>query len=301
LSFAAFGADGRIPIPGGTAAYAITAPGSYYLTGDLTVASGSYAIQVASNLVTLDLNGHTVSYTNGGAGNAIDAGGYASVRVTNGIVSGGYWGVGCFGSGTDVRVDHLTITGCVEGGINVAGPDAMHRVRARVENNVVALASSGPEYGIHGDYLDGAQIEGNTLQGGFQAVLGIFHSTSCSIARNIVTNGGNLGLLLRDSTSCAVLYNTVCGNPSVGIYLWYLDSPASFNQVSYNTCSKNAHGVYLDNASNNTVDWNECADNSGYGVYVSGTATIYDFNRCQNNTKANYYAAGGNTDGGHNL
>jgi len=54
VSFAAFGADGRIPIPGGTSERLISAPGSYYLTGDITTGDGA-ALAITASDVTLDL------------------------------------------------------------------------------------------------------------------------------------------------------------------------------------------------------------------------------------------------------
>src|ERR1700674_2893120 len=52
------------------APFIITQPGSYYLTTNLTVPSGD-AIDIATNRVTLDLNGFTIPST------ANPAGGYA--------------------------------------------------------------------------------------------------------------------------------------------------------------------------------------------------------------------------------
>ena len=50
----------RTPIS--SAPYTISQPGSYYLTANLTVASGD-AIDINANGVTLDLNGFTISST----------------------------------------------------------------------------------------------------------------------------------------------------------------------------------------------------------------------------------------------
>src|SRR6188768_715136 len=52
--------EARTPIS--SAPFTITAPGSYYLIGNLSVSSGN-AIVIATNDVTLDLNGFTISST----------------------------------------------------------------------------------------------------------------------------------------------------------------------------------------------------------------------------------------------
>lgn len=48
--------EARTPIPGGTAPYTISASGSYYLTGNITVATGDVITSTAAD-VTIDLNG----------------------------------------------------------------------------------------------------------------------------------------------------------------------------------------------------------------------------------------------------
>lgn len=83
-----------------TAPYTISQPGSYYLTGNITVASGD-AIVITSDDVSLDLNGFTIrstytvavspeNPTGGSSGNAINISGDRSrLTVRNGsIVSG---------------------------------------------------------------------------------------------------------------------------------------------------------------------------------------------------------------------
>src|SRR5438105_9353803 len=52
--------EARKPLPGGTAAITISQPGSYYLTGNLSVASGD-GITISVDKVALDLNGFTIS------------------------------------------------------------------------------------------------------------------------------------------------------------------------------------------------------------------------------------------------
>ena len=79
--------EARTPLAGGSTAITISAQGSYYLTGSLTVASGD-AITITAANVTLDLGGFTIATT------ATTPGGYAvkiaarRVTVSNGIVAG---------------------------------------------------------------------------------------------------------------------------------------------------------------------------------------------------------------------
>ncbi len=52
--------DARIPITNSSTPVTISTPGSYYLTTNLTVSNGN-PITIATNNVTLDLNGCTVA------------------------------------------------------------------------------------------------------------------------------------------------------------------------------------------------------------------------------------------------
>lgn len=86
--------EARTPIPKGPAIpiagphFIISQPGSYYLTGNITV-STSDAIRVASNDVTLDLNGFTVRSSledqDSGAGIRV-LGSRARLTVKNGSI-----------------------------------------------------------------------------------------------------------------------------------------------------------------------------------------------------------------------
>ena len=76
----------RTPIS--TASFSISAPGSYYLTANLT---GSFGIIIAANDVTLDLNGFAVtgSSNNVGPGIRVNAG-HSNIEIRNGTISN--WG-----------------------------------------------------------------------------------------------------------------------------------------------------------------------------------------------------------------
>lgn len=102
--------DGRIAIPGGTAAVVLSNPGSYVLTGNLSVA-GSNALTINASNVTLDLNGFTIS---GGTSTGISAieitDSRSNVRVRNGLVVGGNAGVRV-GICTYIILEDLQVSG----------------------------------------------------------------------------------------------------------------------------------------------------------------------------------------------
>jgi hypothetical protein len=124
----------RTPIPGGTAAVTIAAPGSYYLTGNIAVTTGD-AVTISADNVTLDLNGFTISstaYPANGSGIELTDNRH-HVLIRNGhisgtvyFVSGGTGGNG-FNNGVhsgsvwpdDVTVEDLTIYGVAQSGIAI--------------------------------------------------------------------------------------------------------------------------------------------------------------------------------------
>lgn len=121
--------EARTPIS--SVPYFINSSGSYYLTKNLTVSSGS-AITINVNDVTLDLNGFTLFSTQNPASSAsaiTAVSGVRNVAIANGTISSGvtlsggnYSGSG-FGYGiylanaVTARVSHVSVTGCVNHGI----------------------------------------------------------------------------------------------------------------------------------------------------------------------------------------
>jgi hypothetical protein len=123
----------RVPIS--SAPFTISQPGSYYLTTNLTV-SGGNAITIATNGVTLDLNGFTISSTtNPASGTAVLIGsGLRNIAIQNGHIQGGVtnngsgvfsgpgFGYGIYYTGSapqNVRVSGVSVSGCQYHGIYV--------------------------------------------------------------------------------------------------------------------------------------------------------------------------------------
>ncbi len=133
--------------------YVISNPGSYRLTGNLTVSGTADAIDLFATNVTIDLNGFSIT----GAGG----------------VSGGA-GVNSFTNGS-VTVENGTITGftgqaAIEMGIN----GIVKNVRA-----------TGNNFGITGGA--GSLISGNTINGNS---IGLNCPSTCGWGGNVLTGNG---------------------------------------------------------------------------------------------------------------
>jgi len=122
--------DTRVKIPGGTVVYSITQPGSYLLTGNMTMSTGD-AIFISSDNVTLDLNGFNLTNTAGvpGASAGVStSGNRQNIIIRNGTIRGGtsygsgaYSGTGfhygiSIGSGSkNVAVENIAVSGVKRG------------------------------------------------------------------------------------------------------------------------------------------------------------------------------------------
>ncbi|MBK8479512.1 MAG: hypothetical protein IPL39_25505 [Opitutaceae bacterium] len=133
--------DGILGIDHGTnGAFTIKNPGSYYLTGNLTVTSGD-AITINSANVTLDLGGFTVSSSSAGsAGSGVTtAPGVFGITIRNGFIRGGVTSAtnGFNGPGLrhgietstthNVHVEDVTVQGLVGSGITIASGSGIIR------------------------------------------------------------------------------------------------------------------------------------------------------------------------------
>jgi len=121
----------RTPIS--SAPTTLTQPGSYYLTTNIAVTTGN-AITITADNVTLDLNGFTASSTEASpAGTGIMlSGDRAHIHICNGHIkgnvtySGGFYsgngfsnGIKSSGNPRNVRVTGVSVSGCLNDGINV--------------------------------------------------------------------------------------------------------------------------------------------------------------------------------------
>ena len=255
----------RIPIdatrtPGdGDATFRITAPGSYYLTKNLTGESGKVGILVAADNVTIDLNGFTLA----GAGNSrgIDtpagSSGPENTTVRNGTVTN--WGIGArlrdkarvekvsflrnVGSGLSCGEAAL-IVDCVatnngESGI-AAGRSSIIRSTVAHANTLIGIAAGTSSavinctanlngaFGIQAQ--DHSTVQGCAADGNLST--GINGQHRATIIDCTSTNNGGFGVSTLDSSliqRCSVSKNRGEAGIRVGSRCQVLDSIADEN------------------------------------------------------------------------
>jgi hypothetical protein len=130
-------ADGRVEVnqsavlAAGGFPFRILSPGSYLLTGDLSVPLGVTAIQIGANDVTLDLNGFAIRGPHACGSGGCSAGSTIGIEalpvmselardttVRNGTVAG--FGGNCLDLGAGARVERLVVRRCGGSGIRAA-------------------------------------------------------------------------------------------------------------------------------------------------------------------------------------
>lgn len=196
------------------APYFILTPGSYYLTTNLTVSSGG-AIAIATNNVTLDLNGFTISSTaSPAAGTAIlltGSGSRVNVSIYNGhssssatnTVAGVFGGSG-FGDGIyylvatppiNVRVKDVLVAGVLNNGIVLNTGNA-----TVVESCTVNVA--GYQGIIAGNVANSTAL--------YCGNLGIYAETAQNCKSHAVGGGTGVGISATTASNC-VGYNSSNG------------------------------------------------------------------------------------------
>lgn len=188
--------EARTPISGATT---ISTPGSYYLTGNINVASGN-GINITTDNVTLDLNGFTISSTaSAPSGNGVNINGLRShVTIRNGNIRGtttfaaGAFTTGGFASGisntilasANLHVSEVKISGVANSGIDfvLATPDS----RNVVEHCSVSVCSS---YGIRSGRVRFCDVD----TAGTDAILAT--SAAYCFGQSVGTTAGDDGIV----------------------------------------------------------------------------------------------------------
>jgi hypothetical protein len=176
------GAPG-VTVDGVTGAITITAPGSYYLTGNLTTTGTASCINVGNHTCTIDLNGFIVSRTtgteSGSAGILIAGASGQKVMIRNGHIRGGGTSAGfataILKSGGDLGSVHVENVHCanVRNGIVLNYLDGRNTVRnCSVEN-------SGGE-GIRAEVVTGCVVNNTVLHGIFGDII-----TECTVKQTL--------------------------------------------------------------------------------------------------------------------
>lgn len=270
-----------------TAQFRITAPGSYYLTGNITGVSGKSAIVIATGHVSLDLMGFTVQGAAGALSGVLLAGFHGGIAVRNGTVAG-------FPQSGVQLFDPDRAEGCLIEGISSSGNGGMG-IGAGVNAVVRACQAFGNgDTGIAAG--NNSSIEGCVAQanGGRGFLVGLSNTLrGCSALENLAdgfsVNGDGLvvdcvargnageGFQLNSSSAWRCLADQ---NGASGFFAdqhgVISDCAASFNMQ---------HGVRAESGC--MIVSNLCRSNgaasAGAGVHITGEDSRVEGNNCVGN------------------
>ncbi|MDB6023218.1 MAG: Parallel beta-helix repeat [Pedosphaera sp.] len=306
-----------------TNTFIISAPGSYYLTGNLTGDSGKHGISIQANDVTLDLNGFALIGGGGGAFRGVNVPlAQKNFSIRNGTVRG--WTDG--GVRTDVAIntlaeklrlsDNLGATGlvigngaardCVSAGnatgfvvgngaqikdcsatANTTGFSAGDRSHV---NNCIATINTSTGFSCT-SFVTLVDCTSSRNAGVGISVQGNCNVTRCNASRNDVDG-------LTTGPGCTVAGCTAGNNGYNGISVdtgsTVQNCTARVNgsagvgcsascQLLGNTCDANNRGVYT-SGNGNRIDGNSCSANTLHGYSISGSNNLLVRNSAHANT-----------------
>lgn len=263
-----------------TGAVTISQPGSYYLTTNITVTSGD-AITIATNGVTLDLNGFTILSTEASpTSTAIVLTGVKDIHISNGFIRGGVtnngFGVysgpgfanGIYGPGQDpanVHVTGVSVSGCLYQGIYLSYNNSSEvefcTVRSVGASGILADNIS------HCTAVDCGSIAISAPSGSAADCLGQCTGLDTAIYGKVVNNcrgfGPGGGITAVTAENCIAEGGTYHGLTATTANNCYGTSSGAYNGIDADTVN-NCRGT-----SNNGYGVNAIVANNSYGFSVS--------------------------------
>lgn len=262
-------------VAGTLSVFTISAPGSYYLTGNVVGVAGKNGIRIAAANVTLDLNGFTVQGVSASlSGIIVDLGLTTGVSIVNGSVTGwGEYGINGQSVGAG-RLCGVVATFNTLDGMRLSGGTISDCV-AR-QNTGMGIRGSGSTAISHCD----ATSNGSD---------GIFTGSYCTVTDCLANNNGGIGI---SATAGTQIRNCSSGANALDGILCGVGCT-----VSGNTCDGNGTGASLNagiraTGPDNLIEGNNCT-RGDRGIQLDGAGCFVTHNVCSGNT-INWNVAGGN-------
>lgn len=278
--------------------FKITAPGSYYLTGNLIglFATGKHGIEIATSEVTVDLSGYRIS---GGAstldGIHVADAGLKNIAIRNGTITN--WG----GAGVNARDAIGGVITCVRAAGN--GDTGIYAGTGFVVQDCAATDNSTGITANRGSTIQSGASSTNNGSGitvlpycsvidctaASNLAFGIFAQNYSRISGCAASNNGGWGIQVL--AGCSVVDSLAASNGSGGI------QTSTGSLIKDNSCDRNGTGSnpgpgILIGAGDNRVEGNNCT-NADWGIRVEGAGNIIVRNTCSGNT-TNWSIVAGN-------
>jgi len=273
-----------------TTQFAITQPGSYYLTGNITSVSNKSGIFIETNDVTLDLNGFEM-IGNSGYADAIDV---SSLGVRNTVIRNGAlrnWDTGVAALNGYCELEHVRVYGCTNNGFDL-GEHCLVKNCTAVNNGT--LNTAGMQLG------DGCVVIDCLVCSNYYGISG---GSDCLISGCIVSTNADLGIGLADNgnvSKCVADFDVegvVLGdNGQIFQCVANANSDHGIFAVlgcTIKECAANGNGIGINVSEGGSVVMNNSASGNAVGIQTTGTG-----NRIENNQTINNSEYGINSSGG---
>ncbi|MFN7973521.1 MAG: right-handed parallel beta-helix repeat-containing protein [Acidobacteriota bacterium] len=250
----------RIAIPGGAGTVAITASGSYYLTGNRTGVAGSHGITISTggSSCTLDLNGFSLMGVPGSATGIYIQDGYRVV-IRNGSVYG--FGQNGVDTGNAVGVLLESVDAVSNGGMGFKGV-AIRAAGCTARGNTLqgfylyggsvldrcsAISNGSNGFDLAGDIARDCTATGNQFAG--------FDAFGGAVERCMAIGNVTVGI---DASLGTLVIDNECASSATGILISGDETLVKGNVVRHNTTgiSGSAAGLVVGNmATQNTTNY----------------------------------------------
>ena len=301
--------------------FVISAPGSYYLTGNITGVAGKRGINIAASDVTVDLNGFAIV----GVASSLDgitvSGTRTNISLLNGTVRA--WsgdGINAVNA-SNVQCRDLRLSGNTLKGLNAGATSSVVNCTALGNSSTgiaVGLGSTvtnctADSNSVHGFTAEsGSTINGCTAYANGQR--GISVGDGCTVTGSTVRSSVQDGIVT--GFDCTVDHCTVRRSDGNGIVAsvgnTVSDCTVGFNgihgivvasdsQIRHNVCRQNGRinqgtGILVQGGQNR-IDENQLTGNTGFGVHCTVGGNVVIRNVAGASGFANWFMEGTNSFG----
>ncbi len=257
-----------------TATCRITAPGSYYLSGNLTGQVGKNGIVIASAGVTIDLGGFELAGVPGSLSGIFAEANADNVALKGGTVrSWGTTGINLSNS-RGICMENLFVQLNTGKGIRIGGSFSLR--------GCVSHSNGDDGFFTGSDGVVRDCIAYNNQVDGFQAANNVTIS-ACTFRSN---RGRGLDVISNGCVKDCVVSDNDLDGIAVGN-----DCRVADNQCTGNGLAGTGAGVRV-SGSDNRIEGNNCSD-ADFGIQIVSTGNVIIRNTCSGNT-TNFNVGGGN-------
>lgn len=253
------------------APFKISAPGSYYVTTNISAPVNTAVISISASNVSIDLGGFTISVPDASQAAIAVSAGADDITIQNGSIGASGSGIEASGA-THVRVSSVRVSNCLDVGISTGANSVV------TECSSSGNGSTGIRVGTGGSVVN-CQTSGN--QGN-----GIQGSDKSTIRNCTASNSSLAGITVGDYAK--VMAATATDNDGNGINggtgVQFIDCTANANKQSginagrfasvsrANTSANGQFGINLDNSA--TVNDCTATANANFGIHTGLAAHV---------------------------